>query len=388
MANSAGRWVAIDVVRGCAIVSMVVSHLHGDGAFYRFTHLQAGFDGASGFVLLSGLVLGMVQHRRLGREGLPAVQLRTARRLGLLYASQVGLGLLALLVIPAFREPAEADPRGAVLGVLALRVAPSAGNILRMYVVFFLLAIPVYVLLAAGRTAVALLSSLAVYLAGAYAGPAYTTFSGAAGGQGFSWAGWQLLFFSALALGWHWRRLDARAFLSRRRWQVLAGTALGLVATRLAYPYVPALFAKSVFAPGRILVAYLGLAFLVVLVDLLLERLPGWPLRPLAALGRRSLDCYLWQALAGMLLLSTALVPRSALLAWGTLGWCWGWAEARAAWTRRRAVPGSVVAPPQPVVAGVTAPDAGSSASPRSALPSPLPAPAAQPPVPPSGPPC
>lgn len=315
---------------------MVLCHLHGSGLLYRITHVHPAFDGASGFVLLSGLVLGMVQRRRLNREGLPALQAKTARRLGLLYLAQVGLGTLALLVSPPFRVYAAADPAVAVLGVLTLQVAPSVGNILRMYVVFFILALVAYRLLAARRTVALLSASLALYVGGAYLAPAYTTFSsGPTQAEAFSWAGWQLLFFSALVLGWHWQRLDVAGFLELRRWPVLAAALGGLVVSRIAYPYLPELFAKDKFAPGRILVAYLGVAFLIVSVDLLLARVPHQIFRPLTALGQRSLDSYLWQAVAGVVLVSGAGVPRSAALALGTLAACWAWAELRRVWDGR-----------------------------------------------------
>lgn len=96
----ASRDQTIDLIRGYCIVSMVTGHLAGFLLLAGIFHVFPKFDGASGFVLLGGLVLGMVERRRVLREGLAAVPTKSVRRLGLIYGAQVALVVVG--VVAAF----------------------------------------------------------------------------------------------------------------------------------------------------------------------------------------------------------------------------------------------------------------------------------------------
>lgn len=376
MPISGGRLASIDIVRGYSILSMVLAHLGSGGVLFAVTHIHPGFDGASGFVLLSGLVLGIVQHRRLRTAGLRAVEVRTLRRLGLLYVAQFAISLLAVLVVQRDRLVSPDTTGEVVLGLVTMQIAPSVGNILRMYVVFFCLALPAYWMLSRGRAALLLCCSFALYVLGAFVAPEYTTFTrDLTNAEGYSWAGWQLLFFSALVVGWYWESHDLLGRLQRHAWPVLGIAAGVLVVTRIGYHWVPSWFDKGTFAPARILVAYGAVAFLVVLVELLLARVPRPLFRPLESTGRRSLDSYLIHAAIGIVAVAGLGLPRGDLLAFTAFAVCWGWAELREKVhaVRQR---------------GLSATDAGSSAGRR---PSPAwtrPVRAGRPPARPSDPPC
>src|SRR4051794_18306348 len=93
-----GRLAAVDIIRGFCILSMVSSHLTVGSLLSRALHPFPAFDGAPGFVLLSGLVLGIVQHKRFAAHGLAAVEWKTVRRIGVIVVAQLSLVLLGLVV--------------------------------------------------------------------------------------------------------------------------------------------------------------------------------------------------------------------------------------------------------------------------------------------------
>src|SRR4051812_42249003 len=60
-----GRNRAIDMLRGLCIVSMTTAHLAAGSWPWQVFHVAVLVDGAVGFVLLSGIVLGITQHRNV-----------------------------------------------------------------------------------------------------------------------------------------------------------------------------------------------------------------------------------------------------------------------------------------------------------------------------------
>lgn len=331
--------MAIDIVRGYCIISMVTGHLAAQSLLSRGAHIFPRFDGASGFVLLSGLVLGIVQSRRAPRAGLNHVLRKTGTRIAVIYLAQVALVLVgvAMLVLGRLRHanvPPTAGRSTAelVFSALTMSLAPPVGSVLRLYVILLLLAMGAYWLLLRGQWAVVLAASGAVYCIGLLfrEHTSFVAFDGVT--RGANWAMWQLLSISALVLGWQWERIRAADFLRRQRWWVLLGyPVVFVVLTVVGRRFW--LAEKIDFSLPRMLVAYATLAFLYVAAEQLTAFIPPSVTRPVEMIGRRSLDSYIIQASVATLVPSyVAFGPGSTaaqLLAVGVLGVCWAWAALR-----------------------------------------------------------
>src|SRR4051794_38619942 len=78
-----GRDLRLDFLRGLAIVVMIVDHIAGPSWLFVFTGGNRFFTSAAeGFVLLSGLIAGLVYQRQVARVGLAAALRRQVRRAG------------------------------------------------------------------------------------------------------------------------------------------------------------------------------------------------------------------------------------------------------------------------------------------------------------------
>jgi hypothetical protein len=332
------RSAAIDLIRGYCIISMVTAHIAAGSLLAKATHVFPEFDGASGFVLLSGLVLGMVQRRRVESSGLWAVQVKTLRRTGVIYVGQlfiVGLGLLmGLSATHAHRNVTPLDlhtTEALIFHAVTMTLAPPSGSVLRLYVVLLLLALGAYALLSRDRWKTLLGLSLALY-ALAQVFPAQTSFRAFdAQTLGASWAGWQLLFFGAMLFGWHWKSMDVPGWLAKCYWATLAASAAVIAAAPALSGSMPALFDKVTFAPGRTIVAFAVVCFLYQLLTAALRVAPSWLYRPVEMIGRRSLDAYIVQASVAVILPSFISYSATAaqFIAVAVLAACWGWAELR-----------------------------------------------------------
>jgi hypothetical protein len=97
------RDLRIDLFRGIAIVFVVVNHIGLVSVFQDVTQEAIGVvSGAELFVLLSGVVLGMVYRPKVVSGGIGEVVIRTSRRSWKLYYTALGVVLLvfALSLIP------------------------------------------------------------------------------------------------------------------------------------------------------------------------------------------------------------------------------------------------------------------------------------------------
>lgn len=337
--SSGDRILAIDVVRGYCIISMVAGHLAGGSSFSRAVHIFPRFDGASGFVLLSGLVLGIVQRRRTHRVNLAGVLRKTGTRIAVIYVAQMALVLIgvAMLLLGRRRHanipPTQGrDVAELIVSALTMSLAPPVGSVLRLYVILLLLAMGAYWLLMRGEWGAVLAASFGLYGLGMLVREhtSFVAFDGVT--RGANWAMWQLLFISALVLGWQWERIKAADILRRRRWWVLLGYPLVFVVlSGVGRRFW--LAEKIDFSLPRMLVAYVTLAFLYVAVEQLSRLVPRAVTRPVELIGQRSLDSYIIQACVATVVPSyVAFGPDSTtalLLAVGVLAMCWAWAALR-----------------------------------------------------------
>ncbi len=317
------RDVNLDVIRGLCVVSMVIGHLADGSPLYQVTHGQVWVDGATGFVLLAGLVLGMVQ-RRAGSTSSGTRQL--ARRARVVWSTHVALVVLALVLAPWSAVSSPATPAAGAVGgwgsalwqTLTLRLNPVEVDILSLYVVLFGVAVLAVPLLRAGRAWLVAGLSLALYVVGLVA-PESTSLPRYVGGPGshFDVLAWQALFVSALVVGWYWNDPKVREWLLRRG--VLLGATAVVVASAVLHLLVErvgvlaslppveglvrATFDNSVIGPGRIALAWCAL--LVVYRGLRSARtaVVRVPVGALCEpLGRRSLAAYVVLSVADLVL--------------------------------------------------------------------------------------
>lgn len=346
-----GRIIELDAVRGIAVISMVIGHVANYSFLWRTTHfVYYVWDGAQLFMLVSGIVVGIVQHRVLDRDGMRTVSLRLLRRAGLLYVLQVSL--VALAVIAYFQFPsdytAQFAPKfaktldSALIDNLTLGVNPIYVNFLSAYVIVLVLTIPAIWLLARGHWLVLTALVFVQYVLSQLWPGWFTLPFGPDAGATLSIGGWFLLFASGLMAGWFWREKRVGALLLRPevRWvafglwgALVALATVDAIGPTLLAP-VNALFAKEVLAPGRFLSGWVFFIILWWLAAAVMRQSWGERVvRPVAVLGSRSLDAVVILTLAAILIptvlhVSSESRPAEALSI-VVLGVCWAWAYAR-----------------------------------------------------------
>lgn len=345
-ADGRGRDAAIDVVRGLCIVSMTIAHLAPGGLAFTVTHAALWVDGAVGFVLLSGLVLGLVQRRLVERRGVGPAAVRTLRRAAVLYVAHLGICAVAFAVVafdpgrsPTYPSVQDVGGAGTALrATLLLQVNPRLTSILSLYVVLLLLALLAVPALHRRAWAAVVIGSAALYVAGLRFPAAFNLANQPGVPGAVNWATWQLLFLLALVLGWHWTSAGVQRVV--RSGPALAAAVVAVVAASAAAWLVTTGERDAwkselawFFTEGRLGPGTTALAFAFVLV---LYRAAGAVTRrmraldPVARIGRRSLDCYL---ILSVLVLVLPSAVRYAPESWsaaaivgvvlaGMLGWC------------------------------------------------------------------
>jgi hypothetical protein len=231
----AGRDPALDLLRGMAIVFVVVNHLEGDSLLRLLTAERMGVvTGAELFVVLSGVVLGIVHRRRIPRHGLWASAARLWRRSAQLYAISLAVvvGVFLVDALPAVRLDAlttYTDPTGRVFALydrdagalglawemVTLRAGPGQFNIIGLYVALIAVT-PALLWVLARRAWPALVAgSAALYAVVIDAPPAALPFQSE---NSFPVLVWQALFVAGLSMGWYWgtvaRVLERNAVLA------------------------------------------------------------------------------------------------------------------------------------------------------------------------------
>lgn len=343
-ADPSARDSRVDFLRGLAIVFVVVNHMAMTSLFQLFTQEAVGFvSGAELFVLLSGLVLGLVSGPRT-RDKFADVVDHATKRAGKLYATAlvVLVGVFLVSLIPAVNADAlttfgdqgtgSAGQGGAgrsydlyagmgsllqfpvapevVPGILMLTFGPWQFNVIGLYVILLLVSPLVLAALSRGKTVWVLAVSAVLYAAGA----AFkirllpSQFE-----DSFPLLVWQILFVLGLVAGYH--RPAVIAWLRGRTWVVAACVAAAAALAFLSWcnPYLAngfdvrlavmpdasyrafydALFGRTYLLPGRLLnVVVLVVALYAFLTAYWkpVERVLGWFLIPL---GRATLYVFI-----------------------------------------------------------------------------------------------
>lgn len=304
---------------------MTFAHLAAGSIASDVLHIPAWIDGAILFIMLSGLVLGIVQRSITDRTGTPNY-LSLVRRALFLYVTYALILILALTIREFSAEPARlraaSDVGGwanAIFLTLTLQIPAPNLTILPMYVVLLLVTIGTAWLVSHRQVWVAAAGVFAIWLVGTLA-PQWTVmpYITQSGATRFNWATWLLPFTLAFLIGWVWRQYDLSARIVRPA--VVAAAVVvcvvcfgGLMAiTRLGFGgeagmWVLAAFSKWDLGIGVIV---FGAAATVVLYAIfrwlnehgLFTWLTGW----LSTVGSFSLDSFV------ILCLAVVIVPAVA----------------------------------------------------------------------------
>jgi hypothetical protein len=350
---------------------MTVAHLAGGSIVHRLTHLPHWMDGAIVFVIMSGLVLGMVQRRVTERSGRPAYN-KLVRRAFFLYCLQLAIMALAIAARtvtgrPNF-APTPSEHDGWVgLAFYAVTMQLPAPNltILSMYVILLLAAVPIVWLCASGRWWVAAGAAGAVWFVGTLA-PTLVVMPHIqeVGVARFNWATWLMPFAIGLIVGWFWNQANLAMVL--RKPAVIVGSSMLYMAIFLgaqifgrmevgggAGAGVDAAFQKWDLSLPTIVY---GLAAVTASYGLLCL-ITGWPILRslktwLALIGSYSLDCFVILCLGVVLFPVFIEYAKSSSAGVAVALTCvviqtiWSWLR------RRKRIPFTKGATGQPVMVG------------------------------------
>jgi hypothetical protein len=292
---------------------MVVDHIGGARSpFYLLTGGDRFFvSAAEGFVFLSGLLMGMINGGLIRRGDIGEALTRVLRRAGMLYTLTIGLTMVSAVLPLALGLSWAPDFQGGsivdyIVSILTLHRTVYLVDVMLLYTILVLAAEPILLLLKYGRTRLVLGGSWGLWLL--WQGwPQSADVWPIVGDELFTVASWQVLFVTALVIGYHRRKLEwAFRAISSPQALLLSGAGLAgfvvLYATRLApltaltgadrVTVTEWLFAKNDVAPGRIVAFAALFVFAYALLTLAwrpLERSTGWLLLPF---GQNALSAY------------------------------------------------------------------------------------------------
>lgn len=303
------RDVALDLLRGLAMLILVVNHMGLDSWLSDAT--SSVLSAAETLVPIAGVAVGMVFGRRWIQNGGRAVTRQLWERARKIYVAAVVLGVIVGVaqVVPGLASDVATHTRDGlplydfggplrnVLAVLVLGAGPWQTSILAFFVVTLLLAPLGLWALRSGHPWLLVGASIGVYVLGrALDVEVLPTQS-----EGpFPLLVWQVLFFPALAVGFHRARIVATLHPIRRPVAVALGAvALGAVAVQLDLAPAAVLdwqtthFDKTGLDPLRIvvMVSIAGSIYAIMRrAEARSERALGWLLLPL---GRNSFYVFL-----------------------------------------------------------------------------------------------
>jgi hypothetical protein len=308
------RDLRFDLLRGLAVVAMVVDHVGGDQSWlYTITGGNRFFvSAAEAFVFISGLVMGIVYSGVIARQGVAVALSKALKRSWTLYMLTAGLTLVTAML--AYRLKVFWAPQVTtstlpdfIVGVLTLHRTFYLTDVLMMYTFLVAGAALALLLIAQGRTWQVLAASWLIW--GLWQRwPQQIVLPWAiADNNVFELAAWQLLFINGLVIGYH-RRPLARYFGWLTSWVSLAvsgalfAAAIALYRDNLAAlsrltgfdaNFLNAhLFSKDDARIGRLLVFVIVAVFALALTTNLwapIQRAFGWLLLPL---GQNALWAY------------------------------------------------------------------------------------------------
>jgi hypothetical protein len=306
------RDLRLDLLRGFAVIVMVIDHFGGSSWLYLITGGNNFFvSGAEAFVFISGFVVGMVYGGIALKQGLYTAQVKALQRGLTLYKLTVVLTLLFAAVSRFFglawaKDLSVENTLQFVVDVATLHQTMYLADIPMMYTFLMFAAAGGLWLLYTRRAFWLLAGSSALWLA--FQICQLQAPWPIIGNTTFNLAAWQLLFFVAMTAGYH-REAIAGKLSQLPRWPYFILSALVLVWFAQIYDtngallaqWVPGLdvqammselFRKSAVAPGRLAASFVVFQFAYLAVTLFWRPIWaafGWLLMPL---GQNSLYGY------------------------------------------------------------------------------------------------
>ncbi len=305
------RDLRLDLLRGFAVIAMVADHIGGERSWlYAITGGDAFFvSAAEVFVFISGLLMGMIYAGVIARQGLGAALMKSLQRAWTLYLMTVTLTLTFMILSAQLGlgwdpEMTDATWSDLLVSVLTLHRTFYLTDILLLYTLLVLAAVPILVLLVHTQTALVLAGSWGLWMLWQLA-PQHAQFPWSiVGNSVFNFPAWQALFVTALVIGYHRQRLEQH--LARISGHLVLGISGTFVATVIGIyvivflestsPHVMLVehfFGKVDLRIGRLLVftGFFTFAFgLVTLTWAPIRRALGWLLLPL---GQEALSAYI-----------------------------------------------------------------------------------------------
>ncbi len=313
-----GRDLRVDVLRGYFVLAMVIDHIRGASPVQLLTGGNRFFTSAAeGFILTSGLMVGLVYRRIVIRDGIGAAARKALTRAGKLYLLTVGITLVLLplsetLSLPWAQGVDLTHSTALVIGVLTLHRTYYLADVMLLYTLLFVLAPLALALMASGKTRYLLAASWLLWgLYQFFPDQAAVTWP-IEGNLLFVFSSWQVLFFSAIALGFQRDRIPAPTRRGAARLQAATGLGFVLLVALYALLQMPAtslpaplaglpaaanwvqqyVFGKVDLRPGRLVASAVVFTFMFLTIT------RGWrwlgrPLeRVLGPLGRNSLYAF------------------------------------------------------------------------------------------------
>jgi hypothetical protein len=298
------RDLRLDLLRGFAVVAMIVDHIGGEQSWlYAITGGDHFFVSvAEAFVFLSGLVMGIVYTEVIARQGLGAALMKCLQRSWSLYLLTVSLTLgyaVVLLQLGHWTVPEETSMAWPtfIMSAVTLHRTIYLTDILLLYTLLMLLAVPVFILLTHGYTSFVLAGSWGLWLLWQL-DPQHAQFPWAVDNNYFHFAAWQVVFITALVIGYHRQWLVQRcARLSPHTVLVVSGVLVASAVVLYTWHLLPGLLIDQLFGKvdlriGRLLLfaSFFSFAFALLSVAWVpICHTFGWLLLPL---GQNALTAY------------------------------------------------------------------------------------------------
>jgi hypothetical protein len=305
------RDLRLDLLRGFAVIAMVADHIGGQRSWlYAITGGDAFFvSAAEVFVFISGLLMGMIYAGVIARQGLGAALVKSLQRAWTLYLMTVTLTLTFMILSAQLglgwdSEMTDTTWFDLLVSVLSLHRTFYLTDILLLYTLLVLAAVPVLVLLVHTQTALVLAGSWGLWMLWQLA-PQHAQFPWSiVGNSVFNFPAWQALFVTAIVIGYHRQRLEQ--YLARVSGHLVLGMSGTFVAAVISIyvlvflesssPHgmlVEHLFGKVDLRIGRLLVFagfFTCACGLVTFAWAPIRRTLGWLLLPL---GQDALSAYI-----------------------------------------------------------------------------------------------
>jgi hypothetical protein len=321
----------LDLLRGFAVIAMVADHIGGERSWlYAITGGDAFFvSAAEVFVFISGLLMGIIYAGVIARQGLGAALMKSLQRAWTLYILTVTLTLTFMALSAQLglwwgsRVSHSTWPE-LIVSVLTLHRTFYLTDILLLYTLLVLVAVPVLVLLARAQTVYVLAGSWGLWVLWQLM-PQHAQFPWSiADNSIFNFPAWQALFVTAMVIGYHRERLAGH--LAKVPEHMVLGISGAFVAAVIAIylmvlqpsstthaMVVEQLSGKVDLRIGRLLVFTGFYSFAMALVTLAwvpIRRVFGWLLLPL---GQDALSAYILH------LFVVALAVKVKPLVFGTI---------------------------------------------------------------------